>query len=289
MSDVSDHLVRSAKFFSAEAVRNSIEASNGSTERWQLGVLHIVTALEHSAKAALAKVHPSLIRQNLENPNTTVGIESAFERLADREIRGIAFSTNDKKRLRTAVRLRNDVAHGSTRLNDMALAAKFYEVYAFQREFLKFHLQVDVREFLSTAEYEEISRNQQSSDALMSRAQGAVREDDEIFLCVDCFEELSAFRENRFICLFCHHEEPAAFCDRCEKPMPEQLQNSTSELYEYEWTEGRANFIQDYGVKEKSVCDACFKQIEQEVDAEKEAQLFEDFEDEYYYSRAPLF
>ncbi len=128
MSEVAKDLVASAKFFTAEAVRNSIEASNGATERWKLAVLHIVTAIEHSAKAALAEVHPTFIRQVLENPSTTVGIETAFERLSDREIRGVSFSENDKKRLRTAVKLRNSIAHGSGSLNEMALAAKFFEV-----------------------------------------------------------------------------------------------------------------------------------------------------------------
>ncbi len=114
----------------------------------------------------------------------------------------------------------------------------------------------------------------------MKRAKSAIGDDEEVFLCVDCFEELSVFREHRFICLFCHHEEPAASCDRCRSPIPEQLQNSTSELYEYEWSEGLANFVQDYGIEEKSVCDECFKDIELEVEREKEAQMYDMWEQE---------
>lgn len=154
---------------------------------------------------------------------------------------------------------------------------------------MKFHLQVDIWDFLSTEERNEISKNRQSADELMKRAKSSIAEDDEVFLCIDCFEELSVLRRSSFICLYCHHEEPAAFCDRCDQPIPEQLQNSTSELYEYEYSEGLTNFVQDYGIKEKSVCDECFKEIEKEVEAEKESQLLEDWEEEYHYSTRLVF
>ncbi|MFK7837954.1 MAG: hypothetical protein AB8B60_17225 [Sulfitobacter sp.] len=283
MSELADSLLKSSKFFTVEAVNNAITADEGANERWQLAVFHIVTALEHSSKALLATAHPVFVRDKFETTNRTVGIDKTFKRLADKEVLGISFSKKDLQRIQTAIDVRNSIAHGSTGPNFKALEAKFFEIFAFQREFYLMWFNLRLEDFLEIQAITGLLKIKKQTDAFKKRALDALRQDQDSFMCAECGQDFLVIEADDFLCLFCHSKEPFNSCDRCQTPIPEHLMSDASEIFEYRFSEGQADLVSDYGILEKAVCDQCFVELENEARVLREERLLADWEEEEYY------
>ncbi len=289
MSSTDNQLLESAKFFAAEAIRNALDANAKDASRWPLALLHVVTSLEHAAKALLAKQHPIFVREKMDADDRSVGLQSAFQRLQVREIYGLHVSDKDRKRVASAIKIRNGIAHGLNTSNPSATEAKFFEVFAYLRDFFQFHLNIKVLDLVDPSSAGQLLSIGKQIQEIEKRALDNAQNEDATWLCPDCSKDFLVGREDKFLCLFCHWEEPHFSCERCSSPLPEHETFETQELFEWEFDEGRAIVVNDFEISERKVCEPCFDELQKEVeDVRRDLAILEAEEEYHYYMERAL-
>ena len=147
---------------------------------------------------------------------------------------------------------------------------------------MKFQFNVSLDSFFSKDDLIALSRQKKHQDELLRRANESQSEGVEYFCCPECEQDFLTQHDEKFVCLFCHWEEPTQCCDRCHHAIPEWELLDVSELFEYEFSEGLANLVTNYGIHHRRVCDACFQEVKLEIEDEREEAAMQEWE-EYYY------
>ena len=283
MSEIHSQLLTESKLFAAEAIKNAVEANDNCPDRWPLALLHVVTSFELAAKALLAKQHPLFVRERIDVDEKTVSLQTAFQRLQNVEIYGLHISDKDRQRITSAIKIRNGIAHGGGRGNVHAMEAKFFEVFAYLRDFFRFHLETKIMEAVDVKLASALLSIGKQLSEIQKRALGNIKCSEETWQCPDCLEKFLIDRETNFVCLFCLHEEPFFSCEKCEKPLPEHDAFECEELFLWEFSEGRAELVSDYGIVHKKVCKSCFEELGKLVDEAIQLEAIEMAEEEYAY------
>ncbi|PSL21824.1 hypothetical protein [Shimia abyssi] len=283
MSEVFDKLIESARFFGVEAVKNAVEAHTKDPSRWPLAMLHLVTSFELASKALLAKQHPAFVSEKVEGGEKTVSIQGAFERLQRPEIYGLRLSEKDKKRIFGAVKIRNGIAHGLGTSNAASTEAKFFEVFAYLRDFLSFHLKLNILDEVERKTAVKLLSIKKQVHELEKRATNNLDATELVWYCQECDKDFMVEREGEFLCLYCHWEEPLNACQRCSISIPEWELLNAEELFEWEFSEEKAELITNYGIGEDRVCPSCFKELQEEVDTMAREEEWRYAEEEYQY------
>lgn len=283
MSDIYKDHFESAVFFLNEAASNAASADGVSPGKWKLATLHVVVGLEHLFKAKLAAIHPAFVRENLDaKKDKTVSIQTAIDRLQDRDIGSVVFAEVDQKRLRNAIKLRNEIAHAAAPSNPSAVSAKFFETFAFCHSFcwsgfkekLDSHLEPEVRLALKNLVQLEVERKR--------RARSEIKDSDELWDCAECGHDFYVVRDGQFECMYCQNREPIQECMKCRIVVPEHRLYETAELFEYEFIGGHAELVDNYEIEDGKVCYSCFFELEKKRDSKvAEEQLYE-AESAYY-------
>ncbi len=283
MSAIFKKLFESSKFFGIESINNALEAHKTDATRWPLAMLHLVTSFELAAKALLAKQHPAFISERIEGGEKTVTIQGAFERLQRPEIYGLHLSEKDKKRILSAVKIRNGIAHGLGVENNASTEAKFFEVFAYLRDFLSFHLKLNILDEVDKDTAARLLSINRQIHEIEKRAADNLNSNDAVWYCPECDKDFMVERDGKFICLYCHWEEPLFACQRCSTSLPEWEALNTEELFEWEFSEGLANLVTNYGIGEDQVCPSCFKELQKQVDEMAREEEWRQAEEEYHY------
>lgn len=123
-------LIENSHSFMVEAIRKAIAARN-DVSQWPFAVLNLVQAAELSLKELLRRQHPVLIYENIDIPRNTISITQALSRIENPNILGITIPEDEKRKIITAVRLRNQITHFEFELTENYAMAKFSEIFAF--------------------------------------------------------------------------------------------------------------------------------------------------------------
>lgn len=283
MTSLVADLDESATLFLNESIENALQANSGNEQRWTFALLHLLTALEHLLKARLAEIAIVLIRADVDRSGRSVGIETAISRLEDDQILGLKISIKDRKSIKSAIALRNGIAHGGPAGNLRALEAKYFELFSFIRDFFRFNFSEQITRRIEIERLRKLISLGQQLKEFRKRAAEGVAESEPCWECYDCLEEFVVLRDEEFICLFCHAEEPAAACERCSNVFPESETKDLEDLFDWDDDEGMMRLRDDFGISERAVCAECRDVIKVEVeDAWAERQAAEDAEYEYY-------
>ncbi|MGR3564732.1 MAG: hypothetical protein ACU0FH_18785 [Heliomarina sp.] len=279
------NLTSSAKFFAEEAIDNALSAKEKAEARWPLAIFHLVISLEHFSKALLAEQNAVFIHEVIDKPGKTTSLQKTFQRLTNRDIYGLNLSPKDMKRIETAVAYRNDVAHGTIGQNSKALEAKFFEIFAFLRDFLRYHLQIGADELASRDKIDDLLAVQKQISEIEKRAKESLEQHDVCWNCVECGKDFLVELDGKCICLFCHNDCNVIECDRCCQNFPEYEIYQTDEIFEWEFSEGRATLANDFGITEKFVCQICYSNIQKEA-AERAYQ--DELDETWFYTSGIL-
>lgn len=287
-SEVSTKLLKSSEFFICEAVKNAITGENKSHEYWQLAVFHLTVAIEHALKAHLAKIHPSLIRENLESKKKTVSIIGAIKRLEDDEIGKVEFSDREKIALLKAADFRNDVAHGSLNEKLSSLKANFFYLLAFIKHYHFQHFSRKLHQILPKDHMELILKISAQVKEFEDRAKASLThslakyESEEIFDCAACGLPYVSIEDETYICHFCHSTDDVDHCEQCDRNVPSQYMEDFSDEFDYEVFEGRRILQNNFDFSFSSCCIDCVSDVRKAIrDAVYQAG-FDQFLEDYY-------
>ena len=140
-------LMENSHSFMAEAAKKAV-AARDDVGQWPFAILSLVQAVELSLKELLRRQHPVFIFENIDAPRNTVSITQALTRMDNPSIMNITIPEDEKKKIATAVNLRNQITHFEFEVTEEYAMAKFSEIFAFLVYFQGRYLEVEVESIL---------------------------------------------------------------------------------------------------------------------------------------------
>lgn len=278
-----DSLLHSSHLFWKEATQNALAAQSGDATRWQLALLHIVLAAEHTLKAHLASIHPSLIRERIEEKSRTVSIPTAVMRLKDKEIGNVNFIDKDETALKKAADARNAIAHGQTDEAIESIRAKFIFVLAFVREHQFKYLNTRHEAVITRAQFQSLLKIDQQAREFERHANDRLSmsqckfDTEEIFPCPDCGEPFVTLEDERAVCHFCQHQEDVLECKNCDRYIPESDMKDFSSHFEYWQGDGISEVTNRFGFDFSRCCSECFDEVISKIRDEAYDQSYDQY------------
>lgn len=221
-------------------------------------IIHVFHAIELFMKAALARIHPTLIYSRFDDGPIrdnahTVGFEKLVWRLQNF---GIALSEADLEHLKALQDLRNSIEHHKVVGYRRAVERYIAEAIAFLDSFLPRTLDSELKERLDSGSYVEIRERIYSYDQRRRLAVESLErqlesesfswESDRVVRCPECSEELFWVDDPNAApdcgrCYFCDAEQYVTHCNRCESPI----------LGDQPWSEEN----------DPGICDSCWDDV----------------------------
>ncbi len=140
-------LIENSHNFLIEAVQK-VAGAKEEIHQWKFAILNLVQALELTLKEILRREHPILVYENIDSPQNTVNISQALMRIENKKILDISISDSEKRKLRSAVKLRNKITHFEFEITEEYAMSKFSELFAFLAYFQSRHLGIEIDEVL---------------------------------------------------------------------------------------------------------------------------------------------
>ena len=280
--------VENSHRFLREAARKARLAESQSDE-WMFAASALVQAVELALKAALAKIHPILIFENIDNPRRSVTISIAISRLTDKGIGKIDFTAKDRERLNRAVKIRNAITHSDFSLNISQVEANFHEVFAFLAEFNRRHLDTNIDQIIDPADLVAFLDNRKHHQEMLVRARTRIEDEgisaSELRSCTYCTEDTFVEGEESFRCYLCHHVEQSVQCQHCGNSFLEEELEDFSDAFKVDYADGRVEVLSNYGYNFHRACPECAAEIKQDIyEQEQEDYYHQMMEEEYMYS-----
>ena len=264
--------------FLREAATKAKQAKE-QPEEWVFAMAALVQSVELALKAALFKIHPILIFENIDNPKRTVSIGIAANRLSNSRIGDIDFTPKDESRLKKAIKLRNEITHSDFSVNISMLEANFHEVFAFLAEFNRRTFSVHINEVLDGAMLVDFLQNRKHHQEMLSRAVARIEEEDVdsslIRSCAYCGENTLIEGEDAIAtCYLCHHFEELVECNGCGELFIDDEIEDFSQEFDSDYTEGQLIIHNNYGYDYYTACEHCVAEIKQKIHDEREHNYY---------------
>lgn len=217
MDSEADRLLGSAKQFLVEALRNHEAKKNA------FAILHGVTAAELVLKARLARVHPTLIRKNIDSKRLlaehTVMLGDLPQRLANL---GVALDAKSAEMIRRFATWRNEIVHHLPSYEEQHARSQVPALLDFLADYLDAELDMPLKSFLPLELFrvasDELEKWKRVVAAAVERAQAEGEPLSEA--CSDCGTNnvLSVRDCERLFCHLCgstrYCRVPCSQCDR---------------------------------------------------------------------------
>lgn len=269
---------------------NKAQQAKEQPEEWVFATASLVQSVELALKAALFKIHPILIFENIDNPKRTVSIGVAANRLSNDRIGNIDFTSKDKKRLKRAIIVRNEITHSDFSVNIAMLEANFHEVFAFLAEFNRRTFSVNIDEIIDGEMLVDFLQNHKHHEEMLSRA--LIRIDDEdidpsmIRSCAYCGENtLIEGEDAEATCYLCHNLEKLIECNHCGEIFIDNEIEDFSEAFDSDYTEGQLIIHNNYGYDYHTACECCVSEIKQKIHDEREHDYYMQMMESEYMDR----
>lgn len=208
--------------FAKDALSNAVDAEE-QPERWKFAILSLVQAIELSLKELLRLQHPLFVYTNIDNPDKTVSITQAKNRI--HKIANVELTEAENSALRTASAARNRIVHHEVDEALPELKLVFARLLGFLNDFHRTHfeepLQAAIPDELWTKGVEIADYGQELFRRAKERLQSENLDDAScVIACPKCgWEALPAFGENQDKCYVCGNIEHTVLCERCHKIM----------------------------------------------------------------------
>lgn len=275
-----DLLNNSISYFK-EAVSYAQQDEPG-TNQWKFAILHVVQAMELAFKERLRRIHPVFIFENVDSVDKTISLRSALKRLRNPQIGNIVITEAEKSKIEKAFDLRSDLTHFEFNHSHEHIELKFSEIFSFMIFFYKVHLGLDTSAFIDEEQHQKIIQLVKTRSELMGRAKAYIAEhkDATVWICPSCQEVTFVVGEGQ--CCFCHHKEEVIECPSCGAENLGSDLISTTDLMDWEYSEGRINIRDTFGIEDYA-CPLCIADAKEHVEQVRRAQYDEDRAMEEYY------
>jgi len=266
-------LLENSHAFLREAIANAIEADT-NPHRWQFAILHLVQSVELSLKAALEKVHPVLIFDDLDAAkSTTVNPRQAIRRLEDPRMGDMTFSQKDRERVDDAIKIRNQVTHQHFELKPEVAAAKFFALLPFALHFQEKYLHTKVTDVVSEEHMKGLRLIRKALKELVQAALRRIKDEGiettHLWACPSCEQATFVIKDGQDTCYTCRHSAKVAECPSCfETVFASTIHVVKDDFTDHEWV----------------VCSSCVRSLEDEREREwwerhRHEDLMDEFED----------
>jgi hypothetical protein len=280
--------------FMREAVTYAISAKNDA-RKWQFAVVTLVQSLELSLKSLLFKIHPILIYENVDNPKNTVGPVQALDRLSNAKIGKMSFYQNERRRIQTAIDLRNQMTHSEFVLRPEYAAAKFLEMFAFVTHFQARHLMTEIEAIIPVESLAELLAIDKGVKVMAEKARQRIVEEqidaDSVRECPNCGNESFIIENDVNTCYTCRHIDQMCECQGCQAIRFDYEMVDFSGEFEMEFSEGRGRVHDNYGYSFSRACLDCVSKIKEDIareraDAEYQWQMENAYWEEWQHAAA---
>lgn len=213
-ADESSRLLGSAKQFLVEALDNHSAGKNA------FAIMHGVTAAELVIKARLARVHPILIRKNIDARNIGEERTAALADIPQRlENLGLGIGADGTRLIRLFASWRNEIVHHFASFDERAVRAQVPTLLNFIAEYLDRELDAPLRSFLPLRLYKTANKELEKWRVIVAAAAARAKAEAEPLeeACPDCGARgvLTVREENQ---VFCHLCDSTSFMyDRCSQ------------------------------------------------------------------------
>jgi predicted RNA-binding Zn-ribbon protein involved in translation (DUF1610 family)/HEPN domain-containing protein len=272
----------------SEAVRKAIAARN-DVSQWPFAVLNLVQAAELSLKELLRRQHPVLIYENIDIPRNTVSITQALSRIENPNILDITIPEDEKRKIRTAVKLRNQITHFEFELTEEYAMAKFSEIFAFLVYFQGRYLNVEVEDILQQDLLQAVIEIEKCFSELRAKAIQRIHDEkvspEWVWVCPHCGEETFVIEDDRNVCFLCRETEEVVECSHCGKFWFVHEMQDFSDQIEADYDEGQVHIYNDYGYSQYDACPDCIGQIRDDIESKRAEDYYHMMEEEEWHRR----
>ena len=279
------NLLENSHRFLREAVTRAQQASE-EPDAWLFAVSALVQSVELALKAALAKIHPVLIYENIDKPARSVSIRQATQRLQSAKIGNLDFSDRDLTRLLRASKIRNELTHSAFSISAAQIEANFHEVFAFLAEFNRRLFSINMDDLIDSAYLVEFLANRKHHEEMLARAKNRINDEgidaSAISNCSQCTELTFVKQEDCYRCYLCHAEEPTLECQRCGNHFLEDEFEDFFDAFDGSMDEGRYVVYNDYGYSFHTACSQCASEIRLDIEDQASQLHYEQMMEEYY-------
>lgn len=281
-------LVQNSHSFMAEAVRKAISARD-DVSQWPFAILHLVQATELSLKELLRRQHSVLIYENIDAPRNTVSISQALSRIENPEIAGITIPEEEKKKITTAVKLRNQITHFEFELSEEYAMAKFSEIFAFLVYFQGRYLEVEVEDILPQDLLQTVIEIEKCFTELKAKAIQRIQDEkispQWIWACPHCGEDTFVVEDNRNVCFLCREPEDVSECPQCGNLWFNFEMQDFFDLIDSDYDEGQVHVYNDYGYSKYDACPDCIGKVCDDIENKRAEDYYHMMEEEEWYRR----
>lgn len=278
------NLLENSHSFMAEAVRNAISARE-DIRRWPFAILNVVQATELSLKEFLRREHPLLIYENVDNPQNTVSLSKALPRIE--QLLGKPFSADEKREIRNAVKMRNEIMHHEFDITEELAMAKFSELFAFWASFQSRHLSIEVEDALAADLLNEVLEIEKCFAEIKAKALARISEEEidpeNVIGCPICFEDTLVVDGSACRCYLCRNIQILEECPHCHNTFFDFDIQEFSHLIDTDVEAGRGYILNDYGYKNFNSCSQCLLKIQYDIEHQQDAEYYRKLEEEEYW------
>ncbi len=282
-------LLDNSHAYFAESVDKALQSTN-DVRHWQFAILHLVQSLELSIKALLKEIHEAFIYENIDNPKNTVSISLAIKRLENTNIGNTKLSDKDKRRIKQAINLRNQITHSEYELTSHHAEAKYFELFGFVVHFQQFHLNVEIEDIIDSDLIEQLLNIEKSRKELISKAHHRIEEneieEDNILECPNCLAHTLVIEDGIDTCYTCRNKAMLVECPHCKSFCFDWEIESFAEEIDYQYEEGQVIIYNDYGYSYTNACQNCIAEIKEDIEEKRMHEQCEWEMEAYYQTKA---
>ena len=288
-SEIKLSLLDNSHAFLNEAVTYALSAQ-GDVRKWQFAVLNLVQSLELSLKSLLHDIHPILVYENVDAPKHTVGPLQALDRLNHPHIAGAKFSKTERRRIKNAIDLRNQMTHSEFTLKPEYATAKFFEIFGFVAFFQARHFECEIENIITDGRFNDLLAIERGIKELAERAAQRISEegiDDElVFQCPICDNDTFVIQDDINTCYTCRHTEEVRECRKCGNFMFDWQMHDFSNELDIDLCEGQALVVNTYGYDYYEACLECIDEIKEDIAQQRADDEYHWEMERYYWEQA---
>jgi hypothetical protein len=240
--------------------------------------LNLVQAVELSLKECLRRKHPVLIYENVDKPKRTVSISQALARIESPFIADIGMPDGEKRKIESAVKLRNQITHHVFEITEELAIAKFAELFAFLVYFQSRHLGVEIESVLDQDLLHPVVEIEKCFSELRKKALARIREEEveveSVWACPECFEDTLVFNGIRGTCYLCRQSQRMARCPQCGRERLDFDVHDFSSLIDADYDGGEYVVYNDYGYPEQRACSDCIESVKADIEEQRRDEFY---------------
>lgn len=288
-SEIKLSLLDNSHAFLNEAVTYALCAQDDA-RKWQFAVLNLVQSLELSLKSLLHDIHPILVYESVDAPKQTVGLLQALDRLNHPRIAGARFSETERRRIKKAIDLRNQMTHSEFTLKPEYATTKFFEIFGIVAFFQARHFECEIENIITDGRFNDLLAIKRGIKELSERAAQRISEEgidgEFVFQCPNCDYGTFVIQGGINKCYTCRQTEEVRECRKCGNFMFDWQMHDFSNELDIDLCEGEAVIVNSYGYDYYEACFECINEIKEDIAQQRADDTYRWEMEQYYWEQA---